>query len=80
VVERLRRLTADRTNAVWERLGGTAETRRGPMSAAAARCSTPSERSSGSPVTRGASRKKVLVRALRQMDLEESLLDRSEDE
>jgi CPA1 family monovalent cation:H+ antiporter len=80
VVERLRRLTADRTNAVWERLGGTAET---PSRAYVRlrREMLDAEREVFR-IARDEGRipEEVLVRALRQMDLEESLLDRSEDE
>jgi monovalent cation/hydrogen antiporter len=80
VVERLRRLTADRTNDVWERLGGSAET---PSRAYVRlrREMLDAEREVFR-VARDEGRipEEVLVRALRQLDLEESLLDRSEDE
>jgi CPA1 family monovalent cation:H+ antiporter len=78
VVERLRRLTEDRSNAVWERLGGAAET---PSRAYVRlrREMLEAERE----VFRlardeGRIPEEVLVRAQRQMDLEESYLERSE--
>ncbi len=80
VVDRLRQLTADRTNAVWERLGGTAET---PSEAYVRlrREMLDAEREVFR-VARDEGRipEEVLVRALRQMDLEESLLERNEDQ
>jgi CPA1 family monovalent cation:H+ antiporter len=79
VVERLRRLTETRSNAVWERLGGGGETpsvaymrlRREMLDA---------EREVFR-VARNEGRipEEILVRAQRQLDLEESLLERSED-
>lgn len=79
VVERLRRLTEDRSNAVWERLGGTAET---PSRAYARlrRHMIEAEREVFR-VARDEGRipEEVLVRAQRQMDLEESYLARSEE-
>jgi monovalent cation/hydrogen antiporter len=78
VVERLRRLTEDRNNAVWERLGGGGET---PSRAyiRLRREMLEAERE----VFRlardeGRIPEEVLVRAQRQMDLEESFLERSE--
>jgi CPA1 family monovalent cation:H+ antiporter len=80
VVERLRRLTSDRSNAVWERLGGTSET---PSDAYVRlrREMLDAEREVFR-VARDEGRipEEVLVRALRQMDLEESLLERSTKE
>lgn len=78
VVERLRRLTEDRTNAVWERLGGAGETpsrayvrlRREMLSAEREVFRTARDE--------GRIPEEVLVRAQRQMDLEESFLERSE--
>ena len=78
VVERLRRLTEERSNAVWERLGGTRES---PSQAyvrlrrkmiAAERDVFRRARDEGHIP------EEVLVRAQRQMDLEESYLDRSD--
>jgi CPA1 family monovalent cation:H+ antiporter len=78
VVERLRRLTEDRSNAVWERLGGAAET---PSEAyiRLRRQMLEAEREVFR-VARDEGRipEEVLVRAQRQMDLEESYLERSE--
>jgi CPA1 family monovalent cation:H+ antiporter len=75
VVERLRRLTEDRSNAVWERLGGSGET---PSQAYVRlrRAMLEAERE----VFRrarddGHIPEEVLVRAQRQMDLEESYLE-----
>ena len=80
VVERLRQLTTDRTNAVWERLGGTAET---PSDAYVRlrREMLDAEREVFR-IARDEGRipEEVLVRALRQFDLEESFLERNEDE
>jgi CPA1 family monovalent cation:H+ antiporter len=80
VVERLRRLTTDRSNAVWERLGGTAET---PSRAYVRlrREMLDAEREVFR-IARDEGRipEEVLVRAQRQLDLEESLLERSEFE
>jgi monovalent cation/hydrogen antiporter len=79
VVERLRRLTEDRSNAVWERLGGAGET---PSLAyiRLRRHMLEAEREVFR-VARDEGRipEEVLVRAQRQMDLEESYLERSED-
>ena len=79
VVDRLRQLTENRSNAVWERLGGGGETpsvayvrlRREMLDAErevyrAAR-------------DEGRIPEEILVRAQRQLDLEESLLERSDD-
>jgi len=74
---RLRRLTEDRSNAVWERLGGTAET---PSSAYVRlrREMLDAEREVFRTARdEGRIPEEVLVRAQRQMDLEESLLERS---
>jgi monovalent cation/hydrogen antiporter len=80
VVERLRQLTTDRTNAVWERLGGTAET---PSDAYVRlrREMLDAEREVFR-IARDEGRipEEVLVRAQRQFDLEESFLERNEDE
>ena len=79
VVERLSQLTTDRTNAVWERLGGTAET---PSDAYVRlrREMLDAEREVFR-IARDEGRipEDVLVRALRQFDLEESILERNED-
>jgi Na+/H+ antiporter len=79
VVNRLRRLTEDRTNAVWERLGGAGET---PSSAYVRlrREMLDAEREVFR-VARDEGRipEEVLVRAQRQMDLEESMLERREE-
>jgi Na+/H+ antiporter len=79
VVERLRRLTEDRSNAVWERLGGGRET---PSKAyiRLRREMLDAEREVFR-VARDEGRipEEVLVRAQRQMDFEESLLERSDD-
>jgi CPA1 family monovalent cation:H+ antiporter len=78
VVERLRRLTEDRSNAVWERLGGAGET---PSEAyiRLRRHMLEAEREVFR-VARDEGRipEEILVRAQRQMDLEESYLERSE--
>ena len=79
VVERLRQLTSDRSNAVWERLGGVTET---PSDAYVRlrREMLDAEREVFR-IARDEGRipEEVLVRALRQMDLEESLLERDGD-
>ena len=79
MVERLRQLTTDRTNAVWERLGGTAET---PSDAYVRlrREMLDAEREVFR-IARDEGRipEEVLVRAMRQFDLEESFLERNED-
>jgi CPA1 family monovalent cation:H+ antiporter len=79
VVDRLRQLTQERSNAVWERLGGSAET---PSEAYVRlrREMLDAERE----VFRiardeGQIPEEVLVRAQRQLDLEESLLEREGD-
>ncbi len=77
VVSRLRRLTEERSNAVWERLGGSAET---PSSAYVRlrREMLDAEREVFRTARdEGRIPEEVLVRAQRQMDLEESLLERS---
>jgi monovalent cation/hydrogen antiporter len=79
VMERLRRLTEYRTNAAWERLGGGGET---PSRAYVRlrRAMLDAERDVFR-VARDEGRipEEVLVRAQRDMDLEESLLERSEE-
>jgi NhaP-type Na+/H+ or K+/H+ antiporter len=79
VVERLRRLTELRSNAVWERLGGGSETPsrayirlRREMLAAEREVYRVARDEGRIP-------EEVLVRAQRQLDLEESMLERSED-
>jgi CPA1 family monovalent cation:H+ antiporter len=79
VVERLRRLTENRSNAVWERLGGGAETPsrayvrlRREMLAAEREVFRVARDEGRIP-------EEVLVRAQRQLDLEESMLERSEE-
>jgi CPA1 family monovalent cation:H+ antiporter len=78
VVERLRRLTEDRSNAVWERLGGSRET----PSQAYVRLRRKMIEAEREVFRRardeGHIPEEVLVRAQRQMDLEESYLDRTD--
>ena len=73
MVERLRRLTEDRANAVWERLGGDRET----PSQAYVRLRREMLEAEREVFRRardeGRIPEEVLVRAQRQMDLEESL-------
>jgi CPA1 family monovalent cation:H+ antiporter len=79
VVERLRRLTEHRSNAVWERLGGGGET----PSVAYVRLRREMLEAEREiyRVARDEGRipEEILVRAQRQLDLEESQLERSED-
>ena len=79
VVERLRQLTEYRSNAVWERLGGGGETPsvaytrlRREMLAAEREVYRVARDEGRIP-------EDILYRAQRQLDLEESLLERSED-
>jgi CPA1 family monovalent cation:H+ antiporter len=78
VVERLRRLTEDRANAVWERLGANRET----PSQAYIRLRRKMIEAEREVFRRardeGHIPEEVLVRAQRQMDLEESYLERGE--
>jgi CPA1 family monovalent cation:H+ antiporter len=78
VVERLRRLTENRSNAVWEQLGGASET---PSKAYVRlrRDMLDAEREVFR-VARDEGRipEEVLVRAQRELDLEESMLKRNE--
>ena len=78
VVDRLRRLTEDRSNAVWERLGGNRET---PSQAYSRlrRSMIEAERDVFRRARdEGHIPEEVLVRAQRQMDLEESYLERTD--
>ena len=79
VVERLRRLTEHRSNAVWERLGGGGET----PSVAYVRLRREMLEAEREVyrVARDEGRipEEILVRAQRQLDLEESLLERSDE-
>jgi monovalent cation/hydrogen antiporter len=78
VVERLRRLTEERSNAVWERLGGNRES----PSQAYVRLRRKMIEAERDVFRRardeGHIPEEVLVRAQRQMDLEESYLERSD--
>lgn len=79
VVERLRRLTEQRTNSAWERLGGQRET---PSQAYVRlrRQMLDAEREVFRKARdEGRITEQVLVRAQRDMDLEESLLERSKE-
>ena len=79
VVERLRRLTEPRSNAAWERLGGAAET----PSQAYVRLRRDMLEAERDVFRRardeGRIPEEVLGRAQRDLDLEESMLQRSED-
>jgi monovalent cation/hydrogen antiporter len=78
VVDRLRRLTEDRSNAVWEQLGRVGET---PSRAYVRlrREMLDAEREVFRIARdKGLIPEEVLVRAQRELDLEESMLERSE--
>jgi CPA1 family monovalent cation:H+ antiporter len=79
VVDRLRRLTEHRSNAVWERLGGGGETP--SVAYVRLRREMLDAEREVFRVARNEGRipEEILVRAQRQLDLEESLLERSED-
>jgi CPA1 family monovalent cation:H+ antiporter len=79
VVERLRGLTESRTNAAWERLGTSRET---PSAAYVRlrRIMLSAERDVFRKARDdGRIPEETLVRAQREMDLEESMLERSEE-
>src|SRR6185369_4348500 len=73
VVARLRRLTEDRTNAVWERLGGGAETPSNVYDRLRLRMLDAEREVFRLARDEGRIPEEVLLRAQRQMDLEESL-------
>ncbi|MCI0686945.1 MAG: Na+/H+ antiporter [Sporichthyaceae bacterium] len=79
VVERLRELTLHRTNTAWERLGGTAAETPSLAYVRLRRAMLDAEREVFR-VARDQGRipEEILVKALRDMDLEESMLDRGE--
>ena len=76
---RLRRLTEDRTNAVWERLGGGAETPSNVYDRLRLRMLDAEREVFRLARDEGRIPEEVLLRAQRQMDLEESLLERSDE-
>jgi CPA1 family monovalent cation:H+ antiporter len=78
-VQRLRQLTENRSNAVWERLGGGGETP--SVAYVRLRREMLDAEREVFRVARDEGRipEEILVRAQRQLDLEESLLERSED-
>ena len=76
IVERLRRLTEDRTNAVWERLGGSNETPSGAYARLRREMLEAEREVFRAARDAGRIPEEVLVRAQRQMDLEESYLER----
>ena len=78
MVERLRRLTEQRTNTAWERLGGSSET---PSRAYVRlrRVMLDAERDVFRRARdEGRIPEEILVKAQRDMDLEESMLQRGE--
>jgi CPA1 family monovalent cation:H+ antiporter len=79
VVARLRRLTEDRTNAVWERLGRAGETPSRAYNRLRREMLEAEREVFRLARDEGRIPEEVLVRAQRQMDLEESLLERSDD-
>jgi Na+/H+ antiporter len=79
VVARLRQLTEDRTNAVWERLGGIGETPSNVYNRLRRQMLDAEREVFRLARDEGRIPEEVLVRAQRQMDLEESLLERSDE-
>ena len=79
VVERLRRLTEHRSNAVWERLGGGGETPSGAYVRLRREMLEAEREVYRVARDEGRIPEDILVRAQRQLDLEESLLERSDE-